>query len=141
MREALQVVQTQGETIIQQNGDIKKEITDIKLTDATQAQQLISLEGQQSVIVKKQDEMLIQYARLETSVESLRDTSMAGDERLRKSYDALFESQKELGVKIEARNQKYGRFEADLARVETKLETVEKTRFTDYEAGELKSQI
>ncbi|CAM0017797.1 hypothetical protein MYOV011v1_p0269 [Vibrio phage 6E35.1a] len=141
MQEALEIVQAQGETNIKQYDAIMKEITDIKLTDATQAQQLISLEGQQSLIVKKQDEMLVQYGRLGSSVESLRATSQAADENLRNSYDALYESQKELGIKIDARNQKDGRFEAELAKVQTQFEAVNSDRFTGSEADMLKERI
>ncbi|CAM0063311.1 hypothetical protein VPHF86_0273 [Vibrio phage F86] len=141
MQEALVVLQDQGATTIELNTKIVQEIGDIKLTNATQAQQLISLEGQQAAIGHKQDQLLASYGKLETSVESLRVTTTAADVSLRANIATLHESQRELGIKIDARNAKDGEFAADLARVNTRLDAVNEDRFTSSEADMLKAQI
>lgn len=141
MQEALMVVKKQGETTIEQNNAIMKEITDIKLSDATQAQQLISLEGQTTLIADRQSQLMVSNSKLETSLESLRLSSQAADANLRLTYDSLHESQKQLGFKIDARNQLDGTFRADLARVEALVQSVGSDRFTGAEAEMLKSRI
>ncbi|AUR86033.1 TMhelix containing protein [Vibrio phage 1.081.O._10N.286.52.C2] len=118
MREALQVVQEQGKSVVEQNTMIMQEITAIKLTGATQAQQLISLEGSNSLMVMKQDEMLKQYGRLEANLTALQVSSDVGDSNLMVSYDDLKKSQRELGVKLDLSNERYSEVMSDLARVE-----------------------
>ncbi|ALP47457.1 hypothetical protein phiST2_0163 [Vibrio phage phi-ST2] len=141
MQEALQVVQEQGKTAVAQNAMIMQEITDIKLTNATQAQQLISLEGSQALLVKKQDEVLVNYGRLESEVRALRNTSELGDKNLVNSVNSLKNSQTDILSKIEGTHSRYSKIETDLARVETLINIDSSDRFTGKDGDMLNTRI
>lgn len=141
MQEALLVVQEQGKTAVAQNTKIMHEITNIKLTNATQAQQLIGLEGSQALVAKKQDQMLVNYGRVESEVRALRDTSEQGDRNLVDSVDRLKRSQTDIMAKIDGTHLRYSNIEADLARVETLINVDASDRFTGKDGQMLNGRI
>lgn len=141
MQEALQVVQEQGKTAVEQNAKIMQEMTDIKLTNATQAQQLIGLEGAQAIIVKKQYEMLVKYGSIESEVKALRSSSELGDKNLVRSVEGLKTTQSEIMTKIDGTHTRYSKIEADLARVETLINVDSSDRFTGKDGKLLNTRI
>ncbi len=141
MQEALQVVQEQGKTAVEQNAKIMQEMTDIKLTNATQAQQLIGLEGAQAIIVKKQDEMLVKYGSIESEVKALRSSSELGDKNLVNSVEGLKTTQSAIMTKIDGTHTRYSKIETDLARVETLINVDSSDRFTGKDGKLLNTRI
>ncbi|AAQ64367.1 conserved domain protein [Vibrio phage KVP40] len=141
MQEALQVVQEQGKTAVAQNAKIMQEITDIKLTNATQAQQLIGLEGAQALIVKKQDQVLVNYGSLESEVRALRSASELGDKNLVNSVESIKNTQNAIITKIDGTHSRYSKIETDLARVETLINIDSTDRFTGKDGEMLNTRI
>jgi maltodextrin utilization protein YvdJ len=74
MQEALESVKDNGKTAISQNAIIMQHITDIKLTNATQAQQLVTLERSQQAFMAAQTEKLERFVRVETELKNVKET-------------------------------------------------------------------
>jgi predicted nuclease with TOPRIM domain len=73
MQEALESVKEDGRTAITQNAIIMENISDIKTTNATQAQQLATLERTQNAILEIQRDKFEGFVKVETQLEAVKE--------------------------------------------------------------------